>query len=74
MNIGNSFKKISFSKFYDNRRMSIYGSIRNAMRFDHDFGYSFPLFPSLLIKEERRNGEYNDPIYVKKNKKNIRLE
>ena len=25
-----------------------------GMTFDHDFGYSFPLFPSLLKKEGRR--------------------
>jgi len=27
------------------------------MPFDYDFGYSFPLFSSLLKKEGRRKGE-----------------
>ena len=29
-----------------------------GMTFDHDFGYSFPLFSSLLKKEGRRKGEF----------------
>ena len=28
------------------------------MTFDHDFGYSFPLFYSLLKKEGRRKGKW----------------
>ena len=28
------------------------------MAFDHEFGYSFPLFFSLLKEEERRKGEW----------------
>jgi hypothetical protein len=30
---------------------------QKGMTFDHDLGYSFPLFSSLLKKEERRKGE-----------------
>ena len=30
---------------------------QKGMTFDHDFGYSFPLFSSLLKKEGRRKGE-----------------
>ena len=30
---------------------------QKGVTFDHDFGYSFPLFSSLLKKEERIKGE-----------------
>ena len=30
---------------------------QKGMNFDHDFGYSIPLFSSLLKKDERRKGE-----------------
>ena len=30
---------------------------QKGMTFDYDFGYSFPLFSSLLKKEGRRKGE-----------------
>ena len=30
---------------------------QKGMTFDHDFGYSFPPFSSLLKKEERRKGK-----------------
>jgi hypothetical protein len=35
------------------------------MTFDHDFGFSFPLFSSLLKKEGRRKGEWLAKILIK---------
>ena len=35
------------------------------MTFDHDFGYSFPLFSSILEKEGRRKGEWIAKIVIK---------
>jgi hypothetical protein len=35
------------------------------MTFDHDFGYSLPLFSSLLKKEGRRKGEGIAKIMIK---------
>ena len=42
-------------------------SSRKALFFDHDFGYSFPPFSSLLIKEGRRKGEWITKVVVKNN-------
>jgi hypothetical protein len=30
---------------------------QKGMTFDHDFGYSFPLFSSLIKKDKRRKGD-----------------
>ena len=35
------------------------------MIFDHDFGYSFPLFSSLVKKEGRRKGEWIAKTVIK---------
>ena len=44
----------------------ILGSSRKALFFYHDFGYSFPLFSSLVIKERRRKGECITKVVVNK--------
>ena len=36
------------------------------MTFDHDFGYSFPLFPSLLKKREEE--KYNELVKIRDHK------
>ena len=38
---------------------------QKGMTFDHDFGYSFPLFASLLKKEVRRKAELIANIVIK---------
>ena len=38
---------------------------QKGMTFDHDFGYSFILFSSLLKKEERRKGEWTAKLVIK---------
>ena len=38
---------------------------QNGMTFDPDFGYSFPLFSSILQKEWRRKGEWISDIVIK---------
>ena len=38
---------------------------QKALFFNHDFGYSFPLFSSLLIKEGRRKGEWITKVVFK---------
>ena len=43
------------------------GIEQKCMTFDHDFGYSFPLFSSLLKKEGRRKGEWIAKIVIKSN-------
>ena len=34
------------------------------MTFDHDFGYSFPFFSSLLLKEVSGKGEWIAKIFL----------
>ena len=38
---------------------------QNGMTIDHNFGYSFTILFSLLIKEERRKGEWLAKIVIK---------
>ena len=38
---------------------------QKGMNFDHDFGYSLPLFSSLLKKEGRRKGDLIAKIVIK---------
>ena len=38
---------------------------QKGMTFDHDFGYSLPLFSSLLKKKERRKGKCTAKTVIK---------
>ena len=53
-----TFKKKYFIEYYNLID-------QKGMTFDHDFGYSFPLFQSLLEKQGRRKGECILKIVIK---------
>ena len=42
-----------------------YFDLSERLNFDHDLGYSFPLFSSLLKKGGRRKGEWISKIVIK---------